>query len=270
MTIEALVTIIHVHTIISGLPEQFDIVKTVIRSNERMTIAQIRDKVMAEEASFSEKITTAGSVSQVTPRDKKTCTVKGCPNPRGHTNAECWLAHPELKRSFPHRSFNKSAKEVKQPTDTGSATLTSIDHKSWLVKRVVNKVSSPTLTERENNTSDIIKVFNMDSACTETIVKSTEGITHLNSGAKSTFTLADKSPVISQGTGVIRPDEKNLKVHVVESFGEYLLSVPQLYDRNIATIFHPTFGIMIADANTMSVTCNQPLGVGRYIDGLSS
>ena len=66
---------------------------------------------------------------------------------------------------------------------------------------------------------------------------------------------------------MIRPDEKNLKVHVVESFGENLLSIPQLYDRNIATIFHPTFGIMIADANTMSVTCNQPLGVGRYIDG---
>ena len=77
-----MVTIIRVHTIIFGLPEQFDIVKTVIRSNERMTIAQIRDKVMAEETSFSEKITTAGSVSQVTPRDKKTCTVKGCPNPR--------------------------------------------------------------------------------------------------------------------------------------------------------------------------------------------
>ena len=66
---------------------------------------------------------------------------------------------------------------------------------------------------------------------------------------------------------MIRPDEKNLKVHVVESFGENLLSIPQLYDQNIATIFHSTFGILIADANTMSVTCNQPLGVGGYIDG---
>jgi hypothetical protein len=52
----------------------------------------------------------------------------------------------------------------------------------------------------------------------------------------------------------------------MEFFGENLLSIPPLYNRNIATIFHPTFGIMLADENTMSVTCNQPLGVGRYID----
>jgi hypothetical protein len=73
----------------------------------------------------------------------------------------------------------------------------------------------------------------MDSACSDTIAKSTEGIALTDSSAKLTFTFADKSFVVSQGTGVICPNEKNLKMHVVESFGENLLSIPQLYDRNI-------------------------------------
>jgi hypothetical protein len=56
-------------------------------------------------------------------------------------------------------------------------------------------------------------------------------------------------------------------VHIVSSFAENLLCIPQLFDRGIATIFHPTKGIIIADVNNMTVKCSSPLGIGRYVDG---
>jgi len=34
-----------------------------------------------------------------------------------------------------------------------------------------------------------------------------------------------------------------------------------------ATVFHPTKGIIIANANEMKVTCSATLGIGKYIDG---
>jgi hypothetical protein len=79
--------------------------------------------------------------------------------------------------------------------------------------------------------------------------------------------LTDKSGVCSDGSGAIPGKGKNLPVHVVLSIGENLLSIPQLYDRNIATIFHPIFGIMIAHAKSMFVKCAKPLAIGRYEDG---
>jgi len=36
---------------------------------------------------------------------------------------------------------------------------------------------------------------------------------------------------------------------------------------NYATEFHPTHGIIIANANEIKVTCSAPLGIGKCIDG---
>ena len=71
--------------------------------------------------------------------------------------------------------------------------------------------------------------------------------------------------VVSQGTGLM--PGKNLKVNIIKSFSENLLSIPQLFEMNYATVFHPTHGIIIANANEMKVTCSAPLGIGKYIDG---
>jgi hypothetical protein len=106
----------------------------------------------------------------------------------------------------------------------------------------------------------------MDSACSTTIVNSSEGITNLNLNSGQKFTLADQREINSQDTGLITGGGKNLKAHIIESFGENLLSIPQLFERNI-TVFHPTHGIMIADACDMSVTCAKPLGVGCFKNG---
>ena len=35
---------------------------------------------------------------------------------------------------------------------------------------------------------------------------------------------------------------------------------------NYATVFHATYGIIIANTNEMEGTCSAPLGIGKYID----
>ena len=51
------------------------------------------------------------------------------------------------------------------------------------------------------------------------------------------------------------------------SFGDDLLSIPLFYYGNTATTFHPTFGIMIAEADTMYVKCGKPLAIDQIEDG---
>jgi len=36
---------------------------------------------------------------------------------------------------------------------------------------------------------------------------------------------------------------------------------------NYAKVFHPTHGIVIANANEMKITFSAPLGIRNYIDG---
>jgi hypothetical protein len=100
----------------------------------------------------------------------------------------------------------------------------------------------------------------MDSACSTTTVNSQEGITNYDPSNIQQITLADKSEFSSKGTGIISGNGKNLKVHIVPSLGENLLSFPQLFNQNIATVFHSTFGVMIADACHMQFQCSAPLG----------
>ena len=108
-----------------------------------------------------------------------------------------------------------------------------------------------------------LKPFNMDSTCTT----SREGKTEFDPTDVQQYTFAEKSSMSSTGTGIIMGKGKNLKVHVVPSSGENLPCIPQLFDRGIATVFHPTYGVMIADAKNMNVTCAALLRRGRYVDG---
>jgi hypothetical protein len=164
-----------------------------------------------------------------------------------------WITHPDM--IFAKRRDAKSAKEV---TKTNESEKTV-----WAVKASGQAFSVST----ESSSQYIVKRFNMDSACTTTIVTSREGIMAFDPTDVQQFTLADKSGVSSTDTGIIMGKGKNLKVHVVPSFGESLLSIPHLFDRGIATVFHPTYGVMIADAKNMVVTCATPLERGRYVDG---
>jgi transposase InsO family protein len=84
--------------------------------------------------------------------------------------------------------------------------------------------------------------------------------------ASQKFEVADQRIVTSQGYGSI--GNKLKTVHVVPSFGANLMSMIQLYRDGKATLFHPTYGIMIAEAKDMHVTCSKPLCVG-YIEGNS-
>ena len=259
MTVSEFIDILYVQSLLKGLPESYESFNTSMRMNDAVTPAELRIRVLAEDAAMtttSYSKVARGSALQV--GDKKVCTVPGCPKPNGHTSEQCWITHPELKRSFSKRRDAKSTKEV-----TKAESESTVERHAWTVKRSgqVYSVSS------EESQDYIVKPFNMDSACSTTIVNSPEGISSFDPSDIQQFSLADRSGVSSTGTGVITGKGKNLKVHVVPTFGENLLSIPQLYGRNVATVFHPKLGIMIADADQMAVHCPKPLGTGRYVDG---
>ena len=253
------IDILYVQSLLKGLPDSFESFNTSIPMNAAVTPTSLRTMVLAEDAAISSTSyakVTRGSALQV--GDKKTCTVPGCPKPNGHSTDQCWITHPDLKRNFAKRRDAKSADEV---TKTNESEKT-VDRQAWAVKASGQAFSVST----KSSSQYIVKPFNMDSACTTTIVTSREGIMAFDPTDVQQFTLADKSGVSSTGTGIIMGKGKNLKVHVVLSFGENLLSIPQLFDRGIVTVFHPTYGVMIADAKNMGVTCATPLGRGRYVE----
>jgi hypothetical protein len=256
--------VLYVQSLLKGLPDSFDSFKTSIRLSAALTPDQLRVRVLAEDAAMAATASyakvTRGAALAV---GEKRCTVPGCRKPNGHTSDQCWITHPELKKAFAKKRDQDRAKSAKESNVKANVNEDTNDQFAWSVKgsdQVCNVYPSG------RNSNFIIRPFNMDSGCTTTIVNSKEGIVDFDPSAKRMFNLADKSGVASEGTGIIG-NGKNLKVHIVPSFAENLLSIPQLYERNIATVFHPTQGIMIADAAMMTVACEKPLGTGRYADG---
>jgi hypothetical protein len=72
--------------------------------------------------------------------------------------------------------------------------------------------------------------------------------------------------VKSEGTGFAKGNGKNLKCSIVRSFQENLLSIPQLFEEDIATVFHPKYGIMIAKSSEMKIICKNALGKGKFVN----
>ena len=67
-------------------------------------------------------------------------------------------------------------------------------------------------------------------------MNNSSGLVSVNMSDNSKFSLADTSMVVSQGTGLM--PGKNLNVNIIKSFSENLLSIPQLFEMNYATVFY--------------------------------
>jgi hypothetical protein len=199
--------------------------------NDAIAPAALRIKVLADDAAITtttySKAASRGSALQV--GDRKTCNVPGCPKPNRHLSDQCvrGITHPELKRNLAKRRDAMSTKEVVK--DTSDSPI--VEKHVWTVKNI-EQAFSISISNKY-----IVKSFNMDSACSTTIVNSREGISSFDPMDIQEFHLADRSGESSAGAGVISGKGKNHKVHLVPSFGENLLSIPQLYSRNVATVF---------------------------------
>ena len=273
MTINAYIDLVTKQALLKRLPEAYDSFKTIQRNKTPApSLEDVCAGILREESALLASLVaspsaSAGSVLSVGGAPTKMCTVAGCPRPKGHTASECWIAFPHLKAAHKKKlEASKSAKESKLQT----AAVTKASSEEWssaFTVKACNQVSTMLLPPKYQSSELVVRPFNMDSGCSTTIVNSTDGLSDLDSRTTQQFRLANSEPIVSQGTGIMRGNGKALPVHVVQSFPENLLSMPQLYKSDIATLFHPTYGIMIAKSADMVVQCHKPLGQGRFEEG---
>jgi hypothetical protein len=287
-TVKEFVEMLQIQTLLSGLPEEFDSLKTQMRATPALTIAEINTRVLNEDAAMravSSKVAPGQQALRVGNKDRrisKTCKNYGCPKPKGHLSEECWFKYPELKAKFDAKK--RDGRKDYDGAESAKATA-NVPSQAWCVKSVAcevnlksdKSVAHQNLVKKATSSCHkpkstitgveklVTQTFNMDSACTSTIMNNASGLVSVNLHDNSKFSLADTSLVVSQGSGLM--PGKNLKVNIIKSFSENLLSIPQLFEMNYATVFHPTHGIIIANANQMQVTCSVPLGIGKYVDG---
>ena len=267
MKINDFIDILEVQTILNGLPEEFDALKTTLRAQvDMLTLRDIRDRVISEDAAIRQQhkpSSISASALQVADHIRKRCTNHGCPHPTGHLSSECWFKFPDLKAKF--SSKRRQSRETSQHSSAKSANQSDlVTSYVWTVKDSAHQAY---YTTPDCVSKGITRAFNMDSGCTSTIVNSLDGLVNIAPDESLSFSLADRSIVKSEGTGYATGNGKYLKCSIVREFQENLLSIPQLYNDDIATVFHPRHGIMIAKASDMIVNCSHALGRGRYING---
>jgi hypothetical protein len=77
-----------------------------------------------------------------------------------------------------------------------------------------------------------------------------DGLLQFNPHNKIAVMMADQSKVNTEGSGDLGPLQE---VHLHKGFGAPLLSITKLYNDGMATVFHPTKEIFVADANAVHV-----------------
>ena len=110
----------------------------------------------------------------------------------------------------------------------------------------------------------ITKTFDIDSGCSEIITTDSSGLSGFDPKKTMTFEVADGRDVASTGIGSV--PGKLPTVHVIPTFASNLLGVMPLYKQDIATVFHPTHGVLIARSADMLIQCQTPLAVGYIQD----
>ena len=271
MEINKFIDLLEVQTILSGLSEDFDALKTTLRAQvDVMSLRDIRERVISEDMAIRQQYKpsmNSASALQVAERVRKSCGNPGCPHPRGHASKDCWFKFPELKVNANRKSHRDTITTPANPNNPSVKSASSSDHTNSYAWTVKDSRHQAFTVSPNNNLKGITRTFNMDSGCTSTIVNSSDGLINVNSNESLSFSLADRSIVKSEGTGYATGNGKFLKCSIVRAFQENLLSIPQLFDDQIATLFHPIYGIMIAKASDMHVRCAKALGKGQYCNG---
>ena len=251
--------------IVQGLGDKYETLKEMLFLDDTLSLEALRAKILEQTQRIDyEAAPSLGSALAV--GKAETCTHCGR---SGHTSARCWLLHPELKTGPPRGKpggDKKNSKRTTSKTESNPASSTAsasqqdnINHLAWQVQ------SQDGICRAVQGSQESIKVFELDSGSSDHIAMDDTGLDEVKQASQK-FEVADQRIVTSQGYGSI--GNKLKTVHVVPSFGANLMSMIQLYRDGKATLFHPTHGIMIAEAEDMHITCSKPLCVG-YIEGNS-
>ena len=225
----------------------------------------------------SNTVKSSGTALQVTSRNEIICNY--CKK-KNHTEENCFIKFPE-KRPVSGAPVNnkvttnnhvassnnyvlpptgqpmskKSIKKISQLRSDSLANIAECDErlasalpktqtnskKTWLVRSNsshINHVKSGFIT------------FTADSGADVTVKHGNEdGLNDFDPDVSISLEVADQRKVFTKGRGCITGKIDN--IHVAPTFSSSLLSVYQMYSEGKAVLFHPTAGILLADAEDM-------------------
>jgi len=189
------------------------------------------------------------SASHMDPTKSVKCKHCGKSN---HPSNKCYKKFPQLRTSSSGDS-SSSKKSASEPDN----------HKCWSVHRVLSTKSS------EPNPSKL--VFEVDSGSTDHTVRRSDShaLMYTDYSSSLNLTVANGDVVSSLGSGYL-PGKFNAEIHIMpdEKWSTNLLSVAQLYQENIATIFMPGKGVIISRASDVNLEVKETLASGSFKQGI--
>jgi hypothetical protein len=222
----SLMDIIVQMVLIDGLPANYEVLKTSMLLNDKLTIDECRSHILeaaerqkfrdeeeTTQSAFSVKQSGGGSTNQ---RRGQVCS--GC-GKSGHPESRCFTLHPELMRK------PAKGKKASQEKSSGASAY------AWKAT-AVNSVAN---SSRVSPKSDVIS-FDIDSDASHHFVKSLRGVENFNPDFSMKVEIADQSIITTSGKGSLGILKE---VHYVPSFGSNLLSVNQLNQNGIGVTLNP-------------------------------
>ena len=294
-----IIAILASYQMINGLDSRFNLFKeSMLADDANIMDSKLCGRKILERSERlqldikSNVVKSSGTALQVTSRNDLICNY--CKK-KNHTEENCFLKFPEKRPlsgvPLPKTVNNKvttshnyvlpptgqpiSKKTIKKISQLRSESLANIAECDQRLASALPKTqtnSKKTWFVR-SNTSHINHVesgyitFIADSGADVTVKHGNgDGLNDFDPDVSIPLEVADQRKVFTKGRGCITGKIDN--IHVAPTFSTSLLSVYQMYSEGKAVLFHPTAGILLADADDMHVSCPNYLSKG-FIEGNS-
>lgn len=237
-------------SLIQGLPQNMSILKSQLFLDENLTLERATRSIL--DYTELKRIDSGPTVNRVkNAKSKEFCA--HCKK-AGHSLEKCFIAHPELRPN--------KGKKTKPDSNTANVAVSAdngFTDEHW--RRSVRSAKYV----RNDSPPDGFMRFVVDSGATDHFARSNDGLDNFRPHRIS-VSVADGRTNQSEGIGDISGKIRN--IHVMESFHDNLLSVPQLYEEGKVCLFSPTIGgVMIADAKDFTFSCEKRDVTGQYLNG---
>lgn len=107
-------------------------------------------------------------------------------------------------------------------------------------------------------------IFDIDSGASDHFVNSKKGLRNFDPTKTINIKVADRRKLTTSGKGDI--PGKLHQINLVPASGSNQLSIHRLYKEGKATLFHPSFEVLIAKASDMKIACPTPICRGFVED----
>ena len=294
-----IIAILASYQMINGLDSRFNLFKeSMLADDANIMDSKLCGRKILERSerlqldTKSNLVKSSGTALQVTSRNDLICNY--CKK-KNHTEDNCFIKFPEKRTvsgvPLPKTVNNKvttshnyvlpptgqpiSKKTIKKISQLRSESLANIAECDQRLASALPKTQTNTKKTWfvRSNTAHINHIesgyitFTADSGADVTVKHGNgDGLNDFDPDVSIPLEVADQRKVLTKGKGCITGKIDN--IHVAPTFSTSLLSVYQMYSEGKAVLFHPTAGILLADADDMHVSCPNYLSKG-FIEGSS-